>query len=73
MIMVGEGEKMEPQKSKNHLFFLNGQEYFTSELDGSLFRAPVHNYIDVSGYRAGARWQVPSHLVDSYIESLKGE
>jgi hypothetical protein len=49
---------MEIEKSKGHLLFNSGYEYF--ELNGSIYRASISDYVanfaGGNGVRAGARW-----------------
>lgn len=60
----------EQEKSHNHIAFLGGAEYFTRLDDNGkhqLYRANVYNPVQLDGYRAGARWQAPEHLINSYL------
>lgn len=43
-------------KSKGHVEFIGPWEYFHGA-NGDLFRAPKDGYIDVYGYRSGARFE----------------
>jgi hypothetical protein len=56
------------QPSQGHIVVLNGLEYFLR--NGELYRASVANYIANDGYRVGARWQAPAHLVKSTLSTL---
>lgn len=61
----------EDTKSKGHLFFLEGYEYFIrqdNEGKDQLYRANVNNVFSrMEGQRLGARWQVPEHLINDYL------
>jgi hypothetical protein len=57
------------EKSKGHITVLNNLEYFIGP-DGSLYRASIHNFVGLDGYRAGARWQCPGHMVNDYLTML---
>lgn len=56
------------EKSQGHIAVLAGLEYFLR--NGELYRASVANFVAPDGYRAGARWQAPAHLVKSTLETL---
>lgn len=56
------------QPSQGHITVLNGLEYFLR--NGELYRASISNYVAPDGYRVGARWQAPAHLVSSTLEML---
>lgn len=64
-------ERQEPQeKSRNHITFLAGMEYFTRIDDNDkhqLYRANENNPVQRDGYRAGARWQCPEHMINDYL------
>jgi hypothetical protein len=56
----------EPKRSKNHIAFINNREYFLDE-QGNLYKAPADNPLDIQGYRQGARFEAPPHLVDAFV------
>ena len=57
------------KKSKGHITFLNGYEYFKAP-NGSLYKAKSSNYIGIEGYRVGARFEATSNNVDDRIKYL---
>ena len=57
-------------KSKGHIMFLYGYEYFKSP-DGTLYKAKASNYIGVDGYRVGARFEGTPSIADRRIEYFK--
>lgn len=58
------------EKSKNHKTTIGNFEYFTHN-NGDLYRAPIANPVMPDGYRGGARWQAPSHMVEEWLEMLE--
>lgn len=58
------------EKSKGHIMFLNGYEYFKG-LDGTLHKAKARNYIGVDGYRIGSRFEATASSADHHINYLK--
>ena len=59
-----------PKLSKGHIGTIAGLEYFKTET-GDLYRARVSNPIDtLTGYRQGARWEMPPHMADNYFEMI---
>lgn len=63
------------EKSKGHIGFSNGFEYFFGD-DGNLYRASIANsYIDIYGYRSTARFESTSAAADMCLKlvGLKGE
>lgn len=60
----------EETKSTGHLFFLAGYEYFVRRDDqgkDQLYRASSYNYVARDGYRAGARWIAPEHMINDCL------
>ena len=58
--------------SKGHVGWIdcsNGKyrlEYFIHK-NGELYRAADYGYIDTEGYRSGARWEGPAHMIDEKL------
>jgi len=63
-------EKSDIDKSKGHVMFLNGYEYLKGP-DGTLYKARTGNYIDINGYRVGARFEGTPSTADRRIEYFK--
>ena len=52
--------------SVGHVAFIGEFEFFTVE-DGNLYRARKDRGLDVNGYRQGARWEAPPHMVENTL------
>lgn len=63
---------MNATQSTGHKMNLGKWEYFTFS-NGDLYRAPLANPIMTDGYRGGARWEAPKHMVDSWLEMAKAQ
>ena len=58
------------EKSKGHVAFIGKSEYFIHGTD--LYRAPIKDsYIDVYGYRSGARFECTKPNIEGHIAFLK--
>lgn len=63
-------EMQEQDKSQGHVAIIGNYEYFIrkdSSGKDQLYRSSITNYIAVDGYRAGARWQAPEHMINDYL------
>ena len=60
---------MNNQKSKGHVQFSNDSEYFIWN-NGELYRAPLHACMGTDGYRLGARWEAPAHMIKARLELI---
>ena len=59
------------EKSKGHIMFLNGYEYFKGP-GGTLWKVRATNYKSViDGYKIGARFEATPSNADDRIEYLK--
>lgn len=63
---------MTQKLSKGHIGWIDSMsgkyqlEYFIHK-NGELYRAPDYGYIDIDGYRSGARWEAPAHMIDEKL------
>lgn len=58
-----------PTKSRGHVCFSNGWEYFTDE-DGLLYRVLIGNPLNGMGFRMGARFECQPRA-DGHRQYLK--
>ena len=60
--------------SKGHIGFVSSPsgkyklEYFIR--DGELYRAADYGYIDINGFRSGARWETKASLIDARLAEV---